>query len=72
MKMTMRAYGIALALTCSLTASATLKAQSLYIGTDDIAIRSGSNVIPVPEPSTVALAVLGLGVAAFWLRRRAE
>ena len=104
MKITMRAYGIALALTSSLTATATVNAIAISgndlfvvnesngnIGEyttsgktvnaelfsdlgepDGIAIRSGSNVFPVPERSTVVMAALGLGVAAFWLRRRAE
>lgn len=75
---------MALALACGLTT--TLNAQNLHVGTADnnvigqyglnAPVISGLNhpwaiaIISEPGRSTIALAALGLGVAALWLRRR--
>ncbi|HTV41448.1 MAG TPA: PEP-CTERM sorting domain-containing protein [Candidatus Sulfotelmatobacter sp.] len=58
---------IALALACSLVV-----AIGEYAASAATTNTSRTFAISVPEPSTVALAVLGLGIAAWWLLRRRE
>ena len=67
MKSTVNRRGIVLALVCSLVA-----AIGEYTASAAATNPPLISAIPVPEPSTVVLAVLGLGISAWWLLRRRE